>query len=171
MSLKNIYVAGGCFWGTERVFKALTGVEETTVGYANGHTDNPTYKEVCTDTTGHRETVKVTYDPQKISLEKILTAYFMVVDPTVKNQQGEDIGSQYQTGVYYDNEEDLPAVTAMFEKVEKDYDQFYVELLPLSNFWSAEEYHQDYLDKNPNGYCHITPIEMEKIHDLDKTMK
>ena len=166
--IKNIYLAGGCFWGTEKVFKILNGVTETTVGYANGHTENPTYEEVCTDTTGHRETVKVSYDTDRISLEKILTAYFMVIDPTVQNMQGADIGTQYQTGVYYEDKEDLTIIEKFFSKEKDKYTSFFVELLPLSCFWTAEEYHQDYLDKNPTGYCHITSIELDEVMKLNE---
>ena len=135
---------------------------------ANGHTENPTYEEVCTDTTGHRETVKVTYDTEKITLNKILKAYFMVIDPTVKDKQGGDTGTQYQTGVYYEDEESLPVIRDFFEEERKKYDVFCVELLPLSCFWTAEEYHQDYLDKNPTGYCHITKVEMDKVLKLNE---
>ena len=160
--MKTIYLAGGCFWGTERVFKSLRGVAETTVGYANGHTANPTYKEVCTDTTGHRETVKVEYDPEAIALSTILKAYFLVIDPEVKDQQGHDIGTQYQTGIYYADDADLPA---------KGRDRVVghiPELAPLDVFYSAEEYHQDYLEKNPSGYCHITPVQMDEVKKLQE---
>lgn len=164
--LKEIYFAGGCFWGTEKVFKEVPGVKATTVGYANGHTDNPTYREVCSDTTGHRETVKVEYAPDEISLEKLLQVFFLVIDPTVENRQGNDRGTQYQTGVYYSAEEDAVLLEAAFEKKKKEIDPFYVELKPLEHFWTAEEYHQDYLEKNPGGYCHITPVEMEEVRAL-----
>ena len=166
--MKTIYLAGGCFWGTERVFKSLRGVAETTVGYANGHTANPTYKEVCTDTTGHRETVKVEYDPEAISLATILRAYFLVIDPEVKDQQGHDIGTQYQTGIYYADDADLPAIHEIYDAEQAKHDKFYVELAPLDVFYSAEEYHQDYLDKNPGGYCHITPVQMDKVKKLQE---
>lgn len=166
--MKNIYLAGGCFWGTEKVFKMLDGVTDTTVGYANGHTEDPTYQEVCTDKTGHRETVKVTYDPERISLQKILTAYFMVIDPTVRNRQGGDIGTQYQAGVYYDDSEDLPEIQKVFDAERQKHEMFFVELLPLSCFYTAEEYHQDYLEKNPTGYCHVTKAEFDRIRAFNK---
>ncbi len=164
---KVIYFAGGCFWGTERAFQLLDGVCDTEVGYANGHTENPTYKEVCTDTTGYRETVKVTYDDEVISLTTLLQAYFICVDPTVQNRQGHDIGSQYQTGVYYTDEADREIIAAYFEKMKPNYPAFYIELCPLQVFYSAEEYHQDYLIKNPEGYCHIRKDEFEAVKKLN----
>ncbi|MBR0385843.1 MAG: peptide-methionine (S)-S-oxide reductase MsrA [Erysipelotrichaceae bacterium] len=164
---KKIYLAGGCFWGTEKVFQSLNGVTDTTVGYANGHKDNPSYEEVKKDNTGHRETVEVVYDDEVISLPTIMTAYFMCIDPTVENRQAHDIGTQYQTGVYYCDDSDLPVLEEIFEQEKKKYPVFHVELLPLKVFWPAEEYHQDYLDKNPNGYCHITTAEYEAVKKLN----
>lgn len=164
--MKEIYFAGGCFWGTEKVFKACPGVKAATAGYANGHTENPTYQEVCTDTTGHRETVKVEYDPEEISLTKLLRVFFLVIDPRVRNRQGNDAGTQYQTGVYYSDSEDAALLEAVFAEKREEIHPFCVELAPLLSFWTAEEYHQDYLDKNPGGYCHITPAEMEEVQSL-----
>lgn len=163
-----IYLASGCFWGSEKAFKALNGVIHTTVGYANGHVENPTYEMVCRDTTGFRETVKVEYDPNQISLRKIIKAFFYCIDPTQKNRQGEDVGSQYQTGVYYTNEEDHQYIQQLFEEEKTKHSAFYVELEPLQCFYAAEEYHQNYLDKHPDGYCHITSIEMDKIEQLNQ---
>ena len=154
--IKTIYLAGGCFWGMERAMQFLDGVVRTTVGYANGNVDDPDYKLVCTDTTGHRETVRVEYDDEQVSLNKILKAYFICIDPTVTNRQGGDIGSQYQTGVYYVDEES--------RKICEEY----VELCPLSCFWDAEEYHQKYLVKNPGGYCHVSVHEFEQIKALNE---
>ncbi|MBR5048702.1 MAG: peptide-methionine (S)-S-oxide reductase MsrA [Erysipelotrichaceae bacterium] len=165
---KTIYLAGGCFWGTERAMQLLDGVVSTTVGYANGHTDNPTYKEVCTDTTGYRETVKVVYDSRKISMRKIVDAFFICIDPTQKDRQKEDVGTQYQTGVYYDNEADLPLLKKIFAEKRRNYEEFYVELKPLERFFDAEEYHQDYLIKNPQGYCHVSPEEFEEVRKLNQ---
>lgn len=164
--MKEIYFAGGCFWGTEKVFQACPGVKETTVGYANGHTDNPTYIEVCTDMTGHRETVKVEYEPEEINLTTLLQVFFLVIDPTVRNRQGNDIGSQYQTGVYYSDPNDIALLETVFDEKKQQIKPFFVELKPLNHFWPAEDYHQDYLDKNPNGYCHITPVEMLEVQKL-----
>jgi len=164
---KEIYFAGGCFWGTEKVFQSLNGVIETTVGYANGHVASPSYELVKKGQTGHRETVKVVYDPEQISLRKLLKAYFLCIDPTIRDRQGEDIGSQYQTGVYYADEESGEVVREVFEEKRREYDPFCVEMSPLGCFYDAEEYHQDYLIKNPNGYCHITRAEYEAVKRLN----
>lgn len=156
MKTKEIYLAGGCFWGTEHFFKQIEGVVATEVGFANGHTDNPTYKEVYTDQTGFAETVHVTYRPDIVSLEFLLRMFFKAIDPLSLNQQGHDTGTRYRTGVYYTDETDLPAIEKVFDEEQSKYQQMLaVEKLPLQNFYTAEEYHQDYLDKNPNGYCHL----------------
>ena len=156
MTTKEIFFAGGCFWGTEHFFKQIDGVVDTEVGFANGNTENPTYKEVYTDTTGYAETVHVTYNPDKVSLEFLLTLYFNAIDPTSINQQGEDKGTRYRTGVYYVDPNDEPIISKAFEDEQKHIDgKLAVERMPLKNFYKAEEYHQDYLDKNPDGYCHL----------------
>ncbi len=163
---RNIYFAGGCFWGTERVFKEIPGVVDTTVGYANGTVEYPSYEQVCRNETGHREAVRVVYDSDRLSLEKLTHAFFLVIDPTLENRQGNDIGTQYQTGIYYEDEQDLPVLTKVFEQQRAQHDEFHVELSSLSAFYDAEEYHQDYLDKNPGGYCHITNYELEEVRAL-----
>ncbi len=152
----TIYLAGGCFWGVEAFFKKLPGIIDTEVGYANGNTKNPTYEDVCYRGTNHAETVKVTFDTTIISLEDVLNGYFQVVNPISKNKQGNDVGSQYRTGIYYVNENDLPIIESVIKEKQKKYTKRIVtEVLPLYNYYPAETYHQDYLDKNPNGYCHI----------------
>ncbi len=154
--MKDIYLAGGCFWGTEHYFKQIEGVVETEVGFANGHTENPTYKEVYTDQTGFAETVHVKYNPQVVSLAFLLRMFFKAIDPTSLNKQGHDEGTRYRTGVYYTDSEDLPIIEQVFADEQRNYDQpLVVEKQPLANFYTAEEYHQDYLDKNPTGYCHL----------------
>lgn len=154
--MKEIYFAGGCFWGVEEFFSRIEGVEDTEVGYANGVTEDPDYKQVCTGTTGYAETCRIKYDPEVISLEALLDKLFSVIDPTLIDRQGPDIGNQYRTGVYYVEEEDRPVIEAYFDKVKPLYDlPIRTELEPLKNFYDAEEYHQDYLKKNPGGYCHI----------------
>ena len=153
---KEIYLAGGCFWGTEHYFKQIEGVTATEVGFANGHTQNPTYKEVYTDTTGFAETVRVEYNPEKVSLQFLLQMFFKAIDPLSLNKQGHDEGTRYRTGVYYTSDENLPIIEKVFAEVQKDYPQpLAVEKLPLENYYAAEDYHQDYLDKNPDGYCHL----------------
>jgi peptide methionine sulfoxide reductase msrA/msrB len=155
-NLKEIYLAGGCFWGTEHYFKQIDGVVDTEVGYANGTTENPTYKDVCTDKTGFAETVHVTYNPDKVTLKFLLEMYFKAIDPTSINQQGHDTGTQYRTGVYYTDSTDEATISKVFDEEQKHIQgKIVVENLPLKNFYKAEDYHQDYLDKNPDGYCHL----------------
>ncbi len=154
--LKTIYLAGGCFWGVEEFMSRIPGVHDSISGYANGSTENPTYKEVIYEGTGHAETVKVTYDPNQVSLAELLERFFMVVDPTSLNKQGNDVGTQYRSGIYYDDEEDLTVINRKIEGLKEDYDEeIVVEVQMLDNFYLAEDYHQDYLQKNVNGYCHI----------------
>ena len=153
--MKTIYFAGGCFWGTQKYFDQFDGVTRTEVGYANGPETSPSYEDVCRNS-GHAETVLVEYDENRISLEKLLHYYFMVIDPVSVNRQGHDTGIQYRTGIYYTDPEMLPAIKKVYEEIEKRIGEpLAVEVMPLQNFFSAEEYHQKYLDKNPGGYCHI----------------
>jgi len=153
--MQTIYLAGGCFWGMQKFFDQFDGVAETEVGYANGPDKAPSYEDVCSDS-GHAETVRIVYDGEKMTLEQLLAYYFMVIDPLSVNRQGHDEGIQYRTGVYYTDENQLPAIRAAFARErEKAGAPLAVALEPLKNFFSAEEYHQKYLDKNPGGYCHI----------------
>ncbi len=157
---KELYLAAGCFWGAEHFLKQIDGVTFTEVGFANGHTDNPTYKEVYTDTTGYAETVHLRYDPLRVSLRFLLEMYFKAIDPTSLNQQGEDRGTRYRTGIYYTDPADEPLVRYMMSEEAKHYGRpLQVEVLPLTNFYRAEDYHQDYLVNNPDGYCHL-PVEL-----------
>lgn len=154
--MKKIYFAGGCFWGVAEYFSRIDGVKETIVGYANSKIENPSYEEVCTGRTKASETVEVLYDEKSISLVELLKRYFKIIDPTILNRQGNDIGTQYRTGIYFTNEDDLEKITDFIDEIKKNYDKkIVVEVLKLKNFYKAEEYHQDYLKKNPNGYCHI----------------
>ncbi len=155
--LQDIYFAGGCFWGTEAYLARIPGVYDATVGYANGNTENPTYKEVCNGNTGHAETVHVQYDPETISLEALTTQFFKIINPTSLNRQGNDIGGQYRSGIYYVNVADKDIITKVVSEEQQKYDKPIVtEVLPLANYYLAEDYHQDYLEKNPNGYCHVS---------------
>lgn len=161
--LKEIYLAGGCFWGTEKYLSCVKGIMHTDVGYANGNTENPTYEDVCNKDTGHAETVRVLYDPERISLEFILNLYYDVIDPTSINRQGGDVGSQYRTGIYYVDDSDREVIMKSIRELQKNHDKpIAIEVLPLKNYYLAEEYHQKYLDKNPNGYCHIGVDKFEK---------
>ncbi len=155
-SVQKIYLAGGCFWGVEAYMEKLYGVTEASSGYANGHTENPTYREVVTGETGFAETVEVVYDPQKITLPVLISHYFRVIEPTVLNRQGNDIGTQYRTGIYYTDPKEEAVLQKMLDLLQQDEKEpVVVELEPLENFYAAEDYHQDYLKKNPFGYCHI----------------
>jgi peptide methionine sulfoxide reductase msrA/msrB len=154
--METIYLAGGCFWGTEKYLALVPGVTDTQVGYANGATAHPSYEQVKTGTTGHSETVAVTYDPEKLALDDLLFIFFAIIDPTSLNKQGSDEGTQYRTGIYWSNPLDAPVVQAAVAELQRRYQQPIVtETLPLDTFWLAEEYHQKYLEKNPQGYCHI----------------
>lgn len=154
--MKTIYFAGGCFWGVQRYFDQFKGVKETIVGYANGKTANPTYQDVKSQESGHSETVKVDYNSEEISLEKLLDYFYRVIDPTSVNKQGEDEGISYRTGIYYVDKADVEVIRKVTAKIQEQYDKpLAVEILPLDNFYNAEEYHQKYLEKNPTGYCHI----------------
>lgn len=154
--MERIYLAGGCFWGVEKFLAMQNGVVSTNVGYANGITENPTYKEVCSKTTGHAETVRVEYDNNIISLGTLLSRFLSVIDPFSINKQGGDEGPQYRTGIYYENEAQIPQIMQALFEVEKTHGKkTAVEVLPIQNYYPAEEYHQKYLEKNPGGYCHI----------------
>lgn len=156
MNTRTIYLAGGCFWGLEAYFQRIDGVVDAVSGYANGNTENPSYEDVSYRHTGHAETVKVTYDADKLSLDDILQYYFRVVDPTSLNKQGNDVGTQYRSGVYYTDPAEKAVIAAALAREQQKYRlPLVVENEPLKNFYDAEEYHQDYLIKNPNGYCHI----------------
>lgn len=161
--MKTIYLAAGCFWGAEHYLKLIRGIIHTEVGFANGHTDSPTYKQVYTDTTGYAEAVRVDYDPELISLKLLIELYFKAIDPTSLNQQGEDRGTRYRTGIYYTDPSELDTIKSVVDEVAQHYDRpLVVEVEPLRNFYPAEEYHQDYLDKNPEGYCHL-PLSLFKF--------
>lgn len=154
--MKTICLAGGCFWGVEEFFSRIPGVVSTKVGYANGHTADPTYEEVCRGNTGHAEACLVEYDLEKVTLQSLLNKFWSVVDPILLDQQGPDRGNQYRTGIYYLDAEDLPIINQSREQEQNRYEQPIVtEIEPLRGFWDAEEYHQKYLKKNPGGYCHI----------------
>ena len=162
-----IYLAGGCFWGIEALMQSIPGVIDAKSGYANGTGPaDANYQTVCTGETGFRETVRVEYDPEQVSLDALLLAYFYVIDPTVQNQQGHDRGSQYQTGIYYTNEQARQTVERIADIERGRSKAFFVEIGPLVNFYPAEEYHQDYLQKNPGGYCHIPLEEMKLFSQL-----
>jgi len=170
---KEIYLAGGCFWGTEKYLENIPGILSTEVGYANGTTKNPTYEEVCHNNTGHAETVKVEYEDTVIGLPYILKLYYDVINPVSVNRQGGDTGTQYRTGIYYTDEGDKPVIEKSVEELQTNYkEKIAIQRLPLTNYYRAEEYHQKYLDKNPQGYCHISGDKFEKAKlAVDKSKK
>ncbi len=174
-NVKEIYFAGGCFWGTEHLFQQVRGVVGTEVGYANGKTKNPTYEDVVSHTTGFAETVKVKYDADQVDLKLLIDLYFKSIDPTTLNRQGNDIGDNYRSGIYFTDTNTAAVVKSEVEKLAKNYSKpIVVEVVTLKNFYKAEDYHQDYLDKNPGGYCHIEPglfEEAKKANALPKAKK
>ncbi len=148
--------AAGCFWGVEAAFRELPGVETTRVGYIGGHTDNPSYRDVCTDRTGHAEAVEVTYDPDAVSFERLLETFWEIHDPTTVNRQGPDVGSQYRSAIFYRTAEEREAAERSRERLQGSgrYPGTVVtEIVPATKFYEAEEYHQQYLEANPHGYC------------------
>jgi peptide-methionine (S)-S-oxide reductase len=154
--MNRILLGGGCFWGVEAYYKQLKGVIDTKVGYANGNYPNPKYEDLKKHKATHVEAVEIKYDPKLISLEKLLEHFFRFVDPFALNKQGEDEGIQYRSGIYYNHEEDLKIIKKFIEKEQKKYHQpIVIEVLKEQGFYLAEDYHQDYLVKNPNGYCHV----------------
>ncbi|MDR0905332.1 MAG: peptide-methionine (R)-S-oxide reductase MsrB [Oscillospiraceae bacterium] len=164
--MKIIYLAGGCFWGVEKYIALIPGVVNTSVGYANGNTENPSYEDVCRRGTGHAETVEVTYDEKVLPLTRLLDLYAEVIDPTSVNRQGGDVGTQYRTGVYYTDEADAAIIRGWLVLLGESLTApVAVECEQLWNFYVAEEYHQDYLDKNPNGYCHIPQSKFERARN------
>jgi methionine-S-sulfoxide reductase len=166
---KKIYLAGGCFWGLEKYLRNIPGVTGTDVGYANGKTERPSYEEVCRHDTGHAETVRLTYAPSKISLLRLLSLFYKVIDPTSLNRQGNDVGSQYRTGIYYTDQEDFSVIRQSIDLLQKEYKKpVAIETLALMNYYTAEEYHQRYLDKNPGGYCHIDPRYFETAKEASE---
>jgi len=163
--MKKIWFAGGCFWGVEAYLRQLSGVLNTTVGYGQGSTDRPSYEEVCTGMTGHAEVCEVTYDEKIIELQKLLEHFFRIIDPTTLNRQGPDEGTQYRTGVYYELAADREIIISFIDKMKSNYaGTIVVEVEPVRCFFSAEEYHQKYLEKTPGGYCHIN-LDLAKPHE------
>ncbi|MBX9733765.1 MAG: peptide-methionine (S)-S-oxide reductase MsrA [Chitinophagaceae bacterium] len=168
-STNVIYFAGGCFWGTEHFFKQVDGVIGTEVGFANGHTENPTYNDVIDEDTGYAETVKVLYNPKKVDLKLLLDLYFLTIDPTSLDKQGNDYGDQYRTGIYYTSKEQLPIINERIKtEAAKHTRPIVVEVTPLKKYYKAEDYHQDYLENNPGGYCHINPALFQFAKDANK---
>ena len=164
---KWIFLAGGCFWGVEKYLALVPGVIKTEVGYANGRTEYPSYEDVCYRNTGHAETVLVEYNSDKLELSSLLDLFYKVIDPTSLNRQGNDVGTQYRTGIYYVDEADLNIIDASISQLgERTTRPVVVEVKPLENYYAAEEYHQKYLEKNPGGYCHISNDKFVEVSGL-----
>ena len=167
--MKKTYLAGGCFWGVEHFLSLIPGVLETTVGYANSDISDPSYEDLKAHRSAASECVEVIFDEEKISLEEILELFFEIIDPTILDQQGHDVGHQYRTGIYYENEEDKIVEEEALKRLQEKVDRKIVtELLPLENFTVAEDYHQDYLVKNPAGYCHVDLRMFERAKNYKK---
>lgn len=170
--MKTIVFAGGCFWGVENYFKRIPGVESTLVGYINGNYKFPTYEMVCSGITGHTEACRIEYDETRTNLFILLEHFFFIVDPTTLNKQGMDQGTQYRSGIYYYDEQDKQTIEEYVDIIKDCYhDPIVVEVLPAQEFWEAEDYHQSYLDNNPNGYCHIMPYKYALINKVDQNAR
>lgn len=170
--IKTIYFAGGCFWGTEHYLRQFDGVLETVAGYANGNIPDPSYEEVYTDTTGYVECVKVTYDPEIITLLALCRLFFRSIDPHMINRQGNDIGTRYRTGIYWSDKEDKADIEMIFNEMQNRAPlQIVVEKKPLECFYPAEDYHQDYLIRNPEGYCHLSPTIIKAARRYTETLR
>ncbi len=165
--VKTIYLAGGCFWGTAHLFSLVPGVESCIAGYANSLVENPSYEQVCSGTTHAAETVKVVYDDDCVGLTDLIALYFKSIDPLAVNRQGNDTGTQYRTGIYYSDKADAQVIEAQLATLQRRHSQpLAIESMPLVNFYTAEEYHQDYLYKNPNDYCHVNPALFREAKEL-----
>lgn len=166
--MKTIYLAGGCYWGVQKYCDNISGVAATEVGFANGFVEAPSYDQVKHTETGHAETVRVTYDETQLPLDCLLRLFFRIIDPTLLDQQGHDIGHQYRTGVYWQDADDEAIVRAELAKLAANYTQpLVVEAQLLDCFYPAEEYHQKYLDKNPGGYCHVPFADIAWVKGID----
>ena len=170
--MKTIYLAGGCFWGIQMLFALVPGVKESVAGYADSVVENPTYQQVCTGRTGAAETVKVVYDEEKVGLTSLLQLFFRSIDPTSLNRQGNDVGTQYRTGIYYVDDSDLEIIDSALSALQRRVKApLAIETHKLRNFYPAEEYHQDYLFKNPGGYCHVNPGLFKEAKNLGVAQK
>ena len=169
---KTLYLAGGCFWGTQHYLKQIHGVMDTMTGFANGKEEcgEVTYEQVYTDRTGYAETVRVVYDPEVLPLRKLVELYFLCIEPTSVNRQGEDSGTRYRTGIYYIDPEDYSTIKEVYDEVQHGYSSpLAVEVEPLTQFQPADEYQQDYLDKHPDGYCHLPVALFEFARKANKS--
>ena len=171
--MKEIYLAGGCYWGVEKYLSNIKGVLETTVGFANGDTHHPTYEQVRYHNTGHAETVKAVYNEEELPLSALLKLFYLIIDPTSVDKQGEDEGHQYRTGIYFTEAEDEAIIAASLQQLKQELENngnkkpLAIEVCPLEHFYDAEEYHQKYLDKNPAGYCHVPIAKIQWVKTVN----
>ena len=171
--MKEIYLAGGCYWGVEKYLSNIKGVLKTTVGFANGDTHHPTYEQVRYHNTGHAETVKTVYNEEELPLSALLKLFYLIIDPTSVDKQGEDEGHQYRTGVYFTEAEDENIISASLQELKQELENngnkepLAIEVCPLEHFYDAEEYHQKYLDKNPAGYCHVPIAKIQWVKTMN----
>lgn len=166
--MREIYLAGGCYWGVEKYIGNIKGVLKTTVGFANGDTEHPTYEQVRYHNTGHAETVKVVYDEEQLPLSVLLKLFYLIIDPVSVDKQGEDEGHQYRTGIYFTDSKDETVIADSLKGLELQVGEpLAIEACPLQHFFDAEEYHQKYLDKNPGGYCHVPIARIQWVKGID----
>jgi len=171
--MEEIILGGGCFWCLEAIFQRIDGIDTVVSGYAGGNTNNPTYEEVCTGSTGHAEVVKVRFNPKKITLEQILKIFLLAHDPTTLDRQGADIGTQYRSIILYTNERQEKIIERVMKKAQEEYSNPIVtEIKELKTFYETEEYHKDYYNNNPNvGYCRfVIKPKLDKILNKEKTV-
>jgi len=170
---KKVLFGGGCFWGVQHYFDKVKGVVKTSVGYVNGKTKQPTYEQVCKGNSEHVEVCKIEYDPNFTKLKYLMEHFVTICDTSTLNRQGNDTGTQYRSGVYYFDELDKNDIIQFFEAFKKRNNNkpFYTEILPVQEYWNAEDYHQEYLDKNPGGYCHINPLKYKNVENLDNLLR
>ena len=167
-ALKDIWFAGGCFWGVQAYFARIYGVAETTAGYANGKTEHPSYYDL--HDTGHAETVHVRYDSEKVSLQTLINSFFRIIDPTSVNRQGADVGTQYRSGIYYESDAEFPVISAAVADEQKKHNTpVATEIKKLTHYYLAEDYHQDYLENNPGGYCHVNFSALRTLPRIEET--
>ena len=169
--LQTLVLGGGCFWCTEAVYVKVRGVTDVESGYANGHVDRPSYEQVCTGTTGHNEVVRLEYDPEQVSTRQLLEIFFVIHDPTQLNRQGNDVGTQYRSGIYYTTPDQKDVADDLIREISQDKlfgAPIVTEVQPLTSFWPAEQYHQDFFEKNPyQGYC--LAVAAPKVEKFRKT--
>jgi peptide-methionine (S)-S-oxide reductase len=168
---QTIVLGGGCFWCTEAVYKDVRGITDVESGYSNGHVQRPSYEAVCNGDTGHAEVVKLTFDPAQVSLRQILEIFFVVHDPTQRNRQGNDVGTQYRSGIYYTSQDQKQVAEDIIAELTREHAHgkpIVTEVQPLANYWPAEDYHQDFFEKHPTqGYC--LAVAAPKVEKFRKT--